>query len=513
MVKELLDGWHELSSNRLEETKKEDKDYFSHLQEYNSLKLSRVSFFLKYCVRNARNYTKIWKNFEKILIDLGYDKWKVYDEQGIKGFNLQILGVLWVTIHEYFTLLKNPQHFGFNSFSSFISEDLELSDDIVLTEDEKLQQQFEEDEEDDDDEYQRRSEELKSADKLFEDFYMITNLSLRRCKDIIDDPKSHKDDIAKATNYREIILMYFVNHGDNKFVKDYYNVVPKWSKMTQKDRKIAINILSDKINKSDREYIRYYGGLAWLNFGLPKTMKNYENTLLMLFFAVTCKRSKKPENIFKGILLTDGDFYDGLAEEEVKYLQHSYCQLAKLVYLPFLYGYNISSVNNFRIYSQAREHLEKVRYEIDTVSDIVDIIEAVVKISKVMNLSLALNSVYINKKVDEYILLSKGSSNKVDVLEEGIIDYTMKVDHVFSNPAMHQYLKTFLDVFTSTYRVSEMIVKGIYNFTNVSKNQLSSNISTVLSLVPIIGELAWPVVDLSYERYESIDVEKIKQKA
>ena len=59
MVKELLDGWHELSSNRLEETKQEDNDYFSHLQEYNSLKLSRISFFLKYCVRNARNYTKI----------------------------------------------------------------------------------------------------------------------------------------------------------------------------------------------------------------------------------------------------------------------------------------------------------------------------------------------------------------------------------------------------------------------------------------------------------------------
>ena len=132
-----------------------------------------------------------------------------------------------MTIHEYFTLLKNHQHFGFNSFSSFISEDLELSDDIVKTEDEKLQQQFEEDEEDDDHEYQRRSEELKLAHKLFEDFYMITNLSLRRCKDIIDDPKSHKDDIAKATNYREIILMYFVNHEDNKFVKDYYNVVPK----------------------------------------------------------------------------------------------------------------------------------------------------------------------------------------------------------------------------------------------------------------------------------------------
>ena len=191
MVKELLDGWHELSSKRLEETKKEDKEYFSHLQEYNSLKLSRISFFLKYWVRNSRNYAKIWKNFEKILIDLGYDKLKMYDEQAIKEFNLQTLGVLWVAMHEYFTLLQNPQHFGFNSFSSFISEDLELSDDIVLTEDEKLQQ-FEEDEEDDDHEYQRRSEELELAHKLFEDFYMITNLSLRRCKVIIDDPISQR---------------------------------------------------------------------------------------------------------------------------------------------------------------------------------------------------------------------------------------------------------------------------------------------------------------------------------
>ena len=62
--------------------------------------------------------------------------------------------------------------------------------------------------------------------------------------------------------------------------------------MTERDRQIAIDILVNKIGEADREYIRYYGNLAWLNFGLPKTLENYERTVTMLFLAVTWKRIK-----------------------------------------------------------------------------------------------------------------------------------------------------------------------------------------------------------------------------
>ena len=357
MIKKLLDEWYELWNKRLEEMDKDDKYYLSQLQECNSLKLSRVSFFLKYWNRNPSNFAKIWTNLENILKDLGYDKDKPIEETEIKKWELEILGVLWITIHEYSTLLKNPQSFGFTSFDLYKSDEQTVVSNLTPTE--NKEQAEEQKQLIKWDENQRRQDEIKLAIKLKQDFYMIIETSLKRCNDIIDDPNSSSMQ-SKANHFREIMLMYFINHDSNKFVKEYYNVVPKWSEITKRDRNIAIQMLSNKIARSDREYIRYYGTLAWLNFGLPKTLENYEHTMHMLFFAATWKRSKKPKNIFKGILLTDGDYYEGLEEDEIKYLQHSYLLLAKCVYLPFLYGYDMSSVMNSQIYSQVKNHLEKI---------------------------------------------------------------------------------------------------------------------------------------------------------
>ena len=64
-------------------------------------------------------------------------------------------------------------------------------------------------------------------------------------------------------------------------------MVNKSVKITQKDRKIAIQLLSHKIARADEESIRYYGNMAWLNFGRPKTPENYDHTIHMLYFAVT----------------------------------------------------------------------------------------------------------------------------------------------------------------------------------------------------------------------------------
>ena len=128
-----------------------------------------------------------------------------------------------------------------------------------------------------------------------------------------------------------------------------------------------------------------------------------------------------------------------------------------------------------------------------------------------MNISDASHSVYIPKKVDEYILLSKTTFDRIKNFEEDLSDYKMKIDQVFADPEMHKYLITFIDVITNTYRLSEMICKDIYQYTNVSSNQLSNHLSTVVGLVPMIGELAWPPVDLSFEAYQSIKIEQIKE--
>lgn len=52
-----------------------------------------------------------------------------------------------------------------------------------------------------------------------------------------------------------------------------------------------------------------------------------------------------------------------------------------------------------------------MRYqEIETVSDIHEIVEAVMNLTKFMNTSEAPDSKYLDKKVDQYILLSQSAT-------------------------------------------------------------------------------------------------------
>ena len=59
-----------------------------------------------------------------------------------------------------------------------------------------------------------------------------------------------------------------------------------------------------------------------------------------------------------------------------------------------------------------------------------------------------------------------------------------------------------MNVLMSTYRASEMIEKDIFEYTRVGDFGLSCTFSTILSFVPMIGELACPLVELSFERYK-----------
>ena len=83
--------------------------------------------------------------------------------------------------------------------------------------------------------------------------------------------------------------------------------------------------------------------------------------------------------------ISDGDFSQlSMKDEDIKYIQYSYLNLSKYIYLPFLYGYDMNSVTNCKIYSKVEKHLTKVRCrEIDTVSDIHKIVEAVSKLAEI----------------------------------------------------------------------------------------------------------------------------------
>ena len=124
---------------------------------------------------------------------------------------------------------------------------------------------------------------------------------------------------------------------------------------------------------------------------------------------------REPEVVRKVISNLDGDFSkNSMEDEDIEYIQYSYLNLSKYIYLPFLYGYNINSVKNCPIYFKAKKHLKKVRLkEIDTVSDIHEIVGAVFKLTESMDTSKTPDSVYLNKLVDEYVLLSQAATDKM----------------------------------------------------------------------------------------------------
>ena len=98
-------------------------------------------------------------------------------------------------------------------------------------------------------------------------------------------------------------------------------------------------------------------------------------------------------------------------------------------------------------------------------------IYAVFELAKFIDSFDTPHSVYINKRVDEYILISQAVTieayKEKRRLRRLLHSFRAKKEDVFKDPEMYEYLKTFCNVVTSTYRTSEMITKGIFEYTGI----------------------------------------------
>ena len=119
----------------------------------------------------------------------------------------------------------------------------------------------------------------------------------------------------------------------------------------------------------------------------------------------------------KGIKEEDCDYNfenESKREESIHLLQKAYLELSKYAFLPFLYGFDLSSVINWEIYDEVVEHLKKVKNNlIETPSDISNIVKAVFDLAGTLNDSSVCKSIYIERKVDEYIMLSQAQSEEM----------------------------------------------------------------------------------------------------
>lgn len=299
--------------------------------------------------------------------------------------------------------------------------------------------------------------------------------------------------------WTEHILMYLSNQESNRFRETYYNFLPKCNGMTEEDYKYAIEIMSKKINRLKEEKSRYYSSLAWLFSQLPKTLNNYESIIQNHFCAIEAdyvinsevyhsnEEETKSEETIIDYKFTDND---------LRFLQHTYCELSKFIFLPYLYGYHYSGVFNWALFYQIRDYLQKVmNKEVPSHSDICDIVSAVHAIYKNniwVDFSVS-NSPFLHSKIDRYIVLFQAVTPKMIEAKEKafneLADFKTMKEYVIKDRDMSEYLSSFVSRITSSYRIAEVINSGKMTLQFQTGEKIFSTIQQGLEIIPFFGKI------------------------
>ena len=134
-----------------------------------------------------------------------------------------------------------------------------------------------------------------------------------------------------------------------------------------------------------------YASLGWMYNFMPKTVDTYENAIRCYYFAVCMCRDIDESYIQEANSCYYQDFWRDDLKINIKTkiksrdndrLQKAYRELSKLIFLPFLYGYEWSVIIKTPIYGKILFDLIKVSEgAIPTPSDIKDIVKAMMEVS------------------------------------------------------------------------------------------------------------------------------------
>ena len=179
--------------------------------------------------------------------------------------------------------------------------------------------------------------------------------------------------------------------------------------------------------------------------------------------------------------------------ESIDLLQKAYLELSKYVFVPFLYGFELNSATNSKIYKEVVDHLEKVKDNlIEAPYDISDIIKAVFDLAESLNSSDMSDSSYIHKKVDRFVMLSKAESEEIIRTKENVLKdikiFKKKKDFMTRDPEADDYFTTFMRVIKNGYNTCERINKGIFKLTTEEgESKFMKNAESCLDLIPVSG--------------------------
>ena len=245
---------------------------------------------------------------------------------------------------------------------------------------------------------------------------------------------------------------------------------------------------------------RYYSQLGWMFNQLPRTAEAYNQCIRYYYFAVcTCRDVKFLDGRFPKTSYFKDFWFDievienkVIRSRDLDRLQMVYLELAKMVYLPFLYGYGWSVVMKTETYKKIMFDLDKVSVGIiPTHSDISDIVDAVCFLANTFTNPEISNSVYLQSRIDDFVKVSQAKSDamkerKQKILKE-LASFKKKKQRIENDTAMSEYLRVFMNEVTSSYRISELIHSNKFQLKTQGDSVVVESMKSLLSMVPMAG--------------------------
>lgn len=133
--------------------------------------------------------------------------------------------------------------------------------------------------------------------------------------------------------------------------------------------------------------------------------------------------------------------------------------------------------------------------EVPSHSDICDIVSAVHAISK-NNISIDFsvsNSPYLHSKIDRYIVLFQAVTPEMIEAKkkafDELADFKTMKEYVVKDRDMSEYLTTFINRITSSYRIGELINSGSVAIQFQSGQKLFETVQQGIEMIPFFGKI------------------------
>ena len=157
-------------------------------------------------------------------------------------------------------------------------------------------------------------------------------------------------------------------------------------------------------------------------------------------------------------------------DNKISELRLAYLELSKLIYLPFIYGYDFNCITQCT-YERDRIiwDLNKVRFGyFKTPNDIRRVLKAMIHLSDHISDPLISDSKYLQLQADEYVKLFDATTDEEIEARHNVLvslqSFKQKKNQVNRDPDLNAYLRVFMNTVTSSYRIAELIG----NYTSLS---------------------------------------------